>query len=178
MIYLSLGTNIGDRLQNLLNAVLLCEQKGIRLRVVSSVYETEPWGFESETSFYNMVIACEFDREAIDLLELTQTIELEIGRKPKTLEGYESRIIDIDILFVDEKVINMANLQIPHEKMCDRKFVLLPLNELNPLFIHPLRKISVNELLEICKDDSQINLVVTNIDFSKKIRRIGGQRKK
>ncbi len=178
MIYLSLGTNIGDRLQNLVNAIVLCEQKGIRLRAVSSVYETEPWGFESENSFYNMVVACDFDGEAINLLEITQTIEVEIGRKPKTSVGYESRIIDIDILFVDEKVIHMANLHIPHEKMCERKFVLLPLNELNPLFIHPLRRISVNDLLEMCEDDSQINLVVTNIDFSKKIQRIGGQTKK
>jgi len=171
MVYLSLGTNVGERLNNLMNAVLCCEKNGIRFVDASSVYETEPWGFQASMNFYNMVIACEFDGGESELLSITQKIENEMGRAPKTTEGYESRIIDIDILFVDEKVINMGNLQIPHEKMCDRKFVLLPMSELNPLFIHPLRELTVFELLQNSKDDGPINLVVTNIDFSKKIGR-------
>lgn len=178
MTYLSLGTNMGDRLQNLAEAVLRLEDRGMKLEGVSSVYETEPWGFRASTNFYNAVIAIEYNGLPEELLKVTQEIEEEMGRKLKTSGSYESRIIDLDILFVDEKVINNANLQIPHEKMSGRKFVLAPLNELNPLFIHPLHGMAVQEMFQNCKDDGEINLAVTNIDFSKKIRTIGGQRKK
>ena len=178
MIYLSVGTNIGDRLQNLMNAYLLCEQKGLTIVEVSSVYETEPWGFQASMHFYNMVWGCHFDGNPDELLTLTQQIEHEIGRKSKTSEVYESRIIDLDILFIDKKVINNVNLCVPHKKMEERKFVLLPLNELNPLFIHPLSGLTVKELIQKCKDESEINLAVTNIDFVKKIRSVGGQTKK
>lgn len=178
MTYLSLGTNIGDRLENLVDAILLLEQKGVGLVSVSSVYETEPWGFEAEQNFYNIVIGVKHNVSPEKLLEITQGIESEMGRAPKTGEGYESRIIDLDILFVDEKVINNPKLRIPHEKMNERKFVLTPLNELNPLLIHPLRGITIQELLQNCNDNSEMNLAVTNIDFSKKIRSVDGQRKK
>jgi len=178
MTYLSLGTNIGDRLQNLVDAILLLERKGANLISVSSVYETEPWGFEAAMNFYNIVIEVEYNGSPEELLEITQGIELEMGRVSKTAQGYESRIIDLDILFVDEKVINNVKLRIPHEKMSERNFVLAPLNEVNPLFIHPLSGMSVREMLQKCKDDSEMNLTVTNIDFLKKIRRNGGQRKK
>lgn len=174
MIYISLGTNLGNRLENLVEAVRACMQGGMRLIEVSSVYESEAWGFQASTSFYNCVAVFESDKSPDEILSLTQEIELKLGRTAKTLAGYESRIIDLDLLFIDEKVINKANLKIPHEKMADRKFVLLPLNELNPLFIHPLQRISVNKLLQKCNDESEINLVVTNIDFAKKIARVDG----
>ena len=168
-IYLGLGTNLGNRLDNLVSVFHMLEQNNLKIRDHSSVYETTPWGFESATNFYNMVVEVESSLEPSELVNLTQKIERELGRIKQNSEGYESRIIDIDILFVDTKVINTDELKIPHIFLQERKFVLIPMNELNPLFINVLTNQTMEWHLSNCKDSNEVHLAVTNIDFAKKL---------
>lgn len=144
----------------------------------SSVYETPAWGFQSDIPFFNSVVEVETALEPIELLKVTQGIELEMGRMKTPGMGYESRIIDIDILFIDKKVINIPELHVPHRLMNERKFALVPMAELNALKTNPLTGLSVEEHLQNCDDPSEISLVVTNIDFAKKIEQAAGQKKK
>lgn len=167
--YLGLGTNMGNRTENLVSAIHLLEENGLKVLKHSSVYETSAWGFESETPFYNMVVQVSSEIEPFELLRLTQKIEKQVGRTEKTLEGYQSRIIDIDILFIDAKVINTDELRVPHKFFESRKFVLVPMNELNPLFINVLTNQTMEWHLLNCTDSGEAGLAVTNIDFAKKL---------
>ena len=177
-VYLGLGTNLGERLTNLLEAVGALSTSGVEIKAYSSVYETPPWGFESDDPFYNMVVKAETDLSPHELLKCIQQLEKTLGREKKSLNGYESRIIDIDILFFDTKVINTDELKIPHAFFHQRLFVLLPLQELNPLFINELTGFTVQEHINNCKDNSEIKKVVTNIEFAKKIQDAYGLKKK
>ena len=168
-VYLGLGTNMGDRIGNLVSAIHLLEADGLKVLAFSSVYETAPWGFEAETPFYNMVVEVDCGIEPGELLQVTREIEKKAGRTKKKVETYESRIIDIDILFVDTKVINTDELQVPHKFFDRRKFVLVPMNELNPLFINALTNRTIEWHLENCPDSGEVFPAVTNIDFAKKL---------
>lgn len=129
-VYLGLGSNLGDRERNLLEAIrLIVEQVGEVTRQ-SSFIETEPWGFQSDNSFLNAVVLCETDKTPREVLQLTQRIERSMGRRSKTTSGYSDRPIDIDILLYDELTVSEPDLKIPHPLMCERDFVMIPLSEI------------------------------------------------
>ena len=139
-LYLSLGSNIGDRKKNITDATLLCSALIGTLQTLSSFYETEPWGFSSPNKFINAVICLETDKSPEQCLALAKGIEREMGRQPSGKEGYEDRIIDIDILFYDDLVIQTEELTIPHPHIGERDFVLMPLVEIAPELIKKIKE--------------------------------------
>ena len=132
MIYLSLGSNLGDKEGNILRAYTLIEQRIGHIARKSSLHRTKPWGFDSSNDFLNSVIAIETSLTPRELLTETQRIEKEIGRTAKTsADGtYQDRLIDIDILIYNDLIIDEPDLQIPHPLMNQRDFVLKPLKEI------------------------------------------------
>ena len=130
-IYLGLGSNLGNRKENLAYAIRLIGERVGKVLRVSSVIETEPWGFESENTFVNAVILCETDLTPRQQLGSTQKIEREMGRQKKSTDGgYSDRCIDIDILLYDDLRVDEPDLQIPHPLMLKRDFVMIPLREI------------------------------------------------
>ena len=134
-VFLGLGSNLGDREDNIQKAIsLIGERVGTVLRQ-SSLIETEPWGFESENKFLNGVILCETQLTPRQLLKVTKKIERDLGRKKKSASShfshlYKDRPIDIDILLYDDLTIDEPDLKIPHPLMQQRDFVMIPLNEI------------------------------------------------
>ena len=132
-LYLSLGTNLGDRQSNLDTALTLIGQRVGTVQDKSSVIETEPWGFESPNRFMNMAIKVDTTLQPLEVLHTTQEIERKMGRKHKTLNGeYKDRLIDIDILLYDNLVMSNPELTIPHPRMYERVFVMEPLLQIAP----------------------------------------------
>jgi 2-amino-4-hydroxy-6-hydroxymethyldihydropteridine diphosphokinase len=147
MLYLSLGTNLGDRNLNLRKALsLIAERIGV-LSAVSSVYETKAWGFESTNDFLNMAARVETQLSSQEILEETQRIEKEIGRTEKTQRAYQDRLIDIDLILLDDRIEQSENLELPHPFFHLRPFVLEPLIEIDPELRHPILQKTVKELL-------------------------------
>lgn len=144
VVFIALGSNLGDRQANLQAAILAMVPKVIPLDC-SPVYETPPWGYLDQPKFLNQVIKAETDLSPTDLLIYLKAIEVEIGRQ-ETFR-YGPRIIDLDILFYDDKIIDSHPLRIPHPRMESRDFVLLPLADLAADMQHPVHGISVAELL-------------------------------
>jgi 2-amino-4-hydroxy-6-hydroxymethyldihydropteridine diphosphokinase len=132
-LYLSLGTNLGNRRSNLDTALdLIAREVGI-IKARSSVIETEPWGFDSPNSFLNMAILVQTDLKPLEVLDRTQRIEKDMGRTSKTgADGYHDRIIDIDILLYDDLTMDTPRLTIPHPRMYQRRFVMEPLAQIAP----------------------------------------------
>ena len=129
-LFLGLGSNLGDRAENIRKAVLLIQERVGEVVRQSSLIETEPWGFESDHCFLNGVILCETTLTPRQVLRATQKIERELGRKSKTTSSYVDRPIDIDILLYDDLTVNEPDLKIPHPLMHERDFVMIPLNEI------------------------------------------------
>ncbi|GHT77143.1 2-amino-4-hydroxy-6-hydroxymethyldihydropteridine diphosphokinase [Bacteroidia bacterium] len=129
-VYLALGTNLGDKNVNLLIAIAKIAEKIGIFSAVSSVYETEAWGYSSENTFLNMVVKVETTLQPLELLEVTQAIEKKIGRTEKTKTTYQDRIIDIDILLYDDLKYQSEKLTIPHPHYRERPFVWEPLQEI------------------------------------------------
>ena len=134
-IYLATGSNLANRVANL-RAVEAQLAPGVRILRASAVYETAPWGYTDQQPFLNQVLEAETDLDPQALHALTRRAELEIGRVPSFLNG--PRVIDIDILFYGEEVIDLPELQIPHPRMRGRWFVLRPLADLFPERVHPI----------------------------------------
>jgi deoxyguanosine kinase len=156
--WIILGTNVGEKLQNLKNALKLITSTNIKISQMSSIYESTSWGYIDE-NYYNQVVEIETDLPPEDLLNLLLKIEKKMGRKRTGLKFYESRIIDLDILFYENVIIESESLIIPHPRICERKFVLLPLNELMPSYIHPILKLKISKLLEITGDTLKVEKV-------------------
>ena len=154
-IYLGIGTNLGNREENIIEAVDLIEKYIGSVIQSSSIYETEPWGFKSEYLFLNMVVRVETRLSPEILLRKILMIEELMGRV-RDGGGYKSRVIDIDILLYDTLVIDNKILQIPHHRMTERRFVLVPLCEIADDLIHPVMGKSIRELLEECRDESKV----------------------
>jgi 2-amino-4-hydroxy-6-hydroxymethyldihydropteridine diphosphokinase len=144
-IYLSLGSNSGDRLENLARARDHLVAAGIRILRASSVYETAPRDVPGQPWFLNQVIEAESTLLPRQLLSRLQKIERDMGRKRTVAKG--PRIIDLDIVFFGESVVSMPDLEIPHPRMMERRFVLEPLAELAPEVRHPVLNRSVREML-------------------------------
>ncbi len=156
--YLSLGSNIGDRYGYLQRAIVEISEIG-KIIKISSIYETSPVGVKDPQDMYlNMVISVSSEIYPDDMLEILKRIEKKIGRDI-TDSHLKPRKIDIDILFCDEMIINKDNLVIPHKEVEKRKFVLIPLSEIDPELINPLSGNSVKEMLKHCKDNGYVRLV-------------------
>jgi len=155
--YLSMGSNLGDRLRYLKKAIeKIGESKRISVINISSIYETEPVGNENQPRFLNLVIEVQTSLDPLPLLERLLAIEKEMGRKREDRWG--PRNIDIDILIYDDLVMESDQLTIPHPRMHQRKFVLVPLAEIAPQTLHPLLKKNVKEIKESCDDNSEVNV--------------------
>ena len=141
--YLSLGSNLGHREANIASVLKTLGQE-TRILKVSSLYETEPVGYKDQPWFLNLVCSVETDLSPRALLELAKTIEKNLGRKPTLRFG--PRLIDIDILFYDGLVLDSPDLVIPHPRLAERAFVLVPLKEIAPNLVHPLLEATIEEL--------------------------------
>ena len=132
-LYLSLGSNLGDREDMLRRAITLIEERVGAVQRVSSFIETEPWGFKSEHPFLNAAVMVLTTLSPIECLDRTQQIERELGRKKKSKGGkYHDRPIDIDLLLYGDQIISTPRLTIPHPHMFERDFVMIPLREILP----------------------------------------------
>jgi len=149
---LLLGGNIGDRKALIIKANKLITDSCGMLKNQSKLHESEAWGFKSEHNFLNQAIIINTHLSATDLFKLTQSIETKLGRKQKTSTEYESRPIDIDILFYNSDIINSEELIIPHPRLHLRMFTLLCLMDIIPSFIHPKLEKSISELQQECTD--------------------------
>jgi len=147
MIFLGLGSNLGDRRRNIESALALIAEKVGTIRALSGCHETQPWGYDSKEYFLNMAIEVETELNPEELLTVTQAIERELGRYQKTVNGkYRDREIDIDILLYDDLILQSPALTIPHPLMHQRPFVLQPLAEIAPHLIHPVFKRTISDL--------------------------------
>ncbi|MGZ5191120.1 MAG: 2-amino-4-hydroxy-6-hydroxymethyldihydropteridine diphosphokinase [Flavisolibacter sp.] len=153
--YLIIGGNMGNRLLILAQARESIGDACGKIIIQSSVYETAAWGKEDQEAFLNQVILIETQLSSPDLLQSILKIEEKLGRK--RLMKYGPRIIDIDILFFNDDVINIEGLKVPHPQMQNRRFVLLPLNEIAPHIFHPILKKNVSQLLADCPDTLAVN---------------------
>jgi len=158
LVLLGLGSNMGDRLSYLSYALKELDTVAGRVTAKSSVWETEPWGFEAEEQFLNMAVELTTVLDPDTMLGVIKTMETRLGRTRTKGPGYRSRVIDIDILLWGDSVISGPGLQIPHPRISDRRFVLVPLCEIAPYTIHPVRGRSLIELLGECDDRSEVRL--------------------
>ncbi|MDH5368271.1 MAG: 2-amino-4-hydroxy-6-hydroxymethyldihydropteridine diphosphokinase [Cyclobacteriaceae bacterium] len=149
-IFLLLGSNLGDKLSHLSQAISKIEEQIGKVEKVSSIYETAAWGKTNQPSFYNQVIKISTSLKPLQILKIVLQIEYEIGRK--RFEKWGARIIDIDLLYYQNEVFTNQELTIPHPQIQNRKFTLIPLCEIAQEFIHPTLKVTQQQLLEQCDD--------------------------
>ena len=137
-VYFGLGTNLGDKEQNLRLAVQHIEERIGKVVSLSAFYATAPWGFASDNAFLNAVICVETSLPPLEILSVTQSIEKEMGRTHKSVNGvYSDRVIDIDLLLYGDLVLDTPVLRLPHPLMQERRFVMEPLAEIAPDVMHP-----------------------------------------
>ena len=147
MVYLGLGTNLGDKEQNLRMSIKKIEERIGNVVSLSAFYATAPWGFSSENSFLNAAVCVETTLLPLQVLEETQRIERELGRTEKSVNGlYADRLIDIDLLLYDDRVMDAEGLILPHPLMTERRFVMEPLSEIAPDEVHPVLHKTMKEL--------------------------------
>ena len=152
-----LGSNLGDRICLIEEAIRLIEDKVGDVVGTSSFYNTAPWGTEHPLPYVNVALCVNTQHSPEKVLETILAIEKSLGR---TRNGDQNapRSIDIDIIFYDDLIINQENLIIPHPRMHLRRFVLVPLNEIEPTYIHPVLGLTVKELLDACTDKLSVSL--------------------
>ena len=155
-VYIQLGSNLGDREGYLKQSqAMLIDEIGLIIKK-SSIYESSPWGVENQGSFLNQVLLLETDVKPFDLLDIILNIEKEMGRV--RIEKWGERIIDIDILFYNDEIIETNNLCIPHPYISKRRFVLSPLDEIAKNYIHPILHKTINKLLLECLDEEKVSV--------------------
>jgi 2-amino-4-hydroxy-6-hydroxymethyldihydropteridine diphosphokinase len=154
-IYLCIGGNLGEREANLEEAIDFIGFNFGDVVGVSSIYESEPWGMSDVPNFLNQVVHIQSELTDKELLLEIADLEEFFGRE-RSSQGYVSREMDIDVLFIDEEVISTEALQVPHPRLSERRFVLEPLAEIAPEFIHPELKQSVEVLLKACSDKGKV----------------------
>jgi len=157
-LFLLLGGNIGNKSAIFKEAKNKLQEKLGKIVKKSSIYETEPWGFKAKDNFWNQSLIIETLLSPKEVLKITKETETELGRI-RGEKRYTSRTIDIDILFYGNLIINEPNLEIPHPRMINRRFVLVPLSEITSDMIHPVFKKTIKELLEECTDTLEVNKI-------------------
>jgi len=157
-LFLLLGGNIGNKSAIFKEAQKKLQEKLGKIVNKSSIYETEPWGFKAKDNFWNQALIIETVLSPKEVLKITKETETELGRI-RGEKRYTSRTIDIDILFYGNLIINEPNLEIPHPRMINRRFVLVPLSEITSDIIHPVFKKTIKELLEECTDTLEVNKI-------------------
>jgi len=164
--YISAGSNIGDRIGYLQQAnILLKDTPGVEVSAISSIYETEPVGYKDQEWFANAVLKIETDLSPSDLLAERLRIESKLGRERKDEERWGPRTLDLDILFYDSEVVSEDDLRIPHPRMHERAYALVPMLELDPDFIHPIIGKTVLEIHNELEEPEEVYLYGTRIDF-------------
>jgi 2-amino-4-hydroxy-6-hydroxymethyldihydropteridine diphosphokinase len=156
-VYLSLGSNLGDRAAHIEQALARLAEEGVRIVKRSSFYETEPVEFLPQGWFLNIAVEAETELTPRQLLGVIRQIERELGRKRTVRAG--PRTIDIDILLFGTSIVNATDLEIPHPRMTERRFVLVPMAEIAPTLRHPALRLTMSELLAATKDRSQVRRV-------------------
>ena len=150
--FLSLGSNVGQKIDNLAKAVHFMEQEGVKILAASDLYETQPVDISSQPWFLNQVLEIESEKDPESLLNVVKAIEQRMGR---TLSrSKEPRIIDIDILLAEEMIFKTKTLEIPHPRLAERNFVLIPLKEIAPDAVHPVLNLTVEDLWRKSSDRS------------------------
>lgn len=154
-VFIAIGSNLFDRKKNIEEAISNLKKEGIEIVAISSIIETEPYGFTDQPKFLNCVVKAKTTKTPRELLKTLLSIELKLGRIREKRWG--PRTIDLDILFYDDLIIDEEDLKIPHYDIQNRLFVLKPLSEIAGDFIHPVFKVSINELLNnlIRKEDHE-----------------------
>lgn len=166
IVYLSLGSNKGDRIGYVQQAAsLLGASESISVIRTSAFYETEPWNMSSDTWFVNAVVEIKTKLSAQELLQTCKRIEAQLGRKSSDSQNYEDRTIDIDILFYDKEIINEENLVIPHKYVHLRAFTLVPMLELAPDLIHPVLHKSIIDLHSDLENPEMVFLYGTRVEI-------------
>lgn len=171
-VILSIGSNQGSRLENIKQCIGLIHQEIGTVIQVSRVYETAAWGFDSD-AFYNCSLVLHTSHEAEKVLSKALEVEHKLGRIRQNANGYQSRIIDIDMIAFDEGIIDTETLTVPHPLMQDRKFVLLPFQDLEINWTHPVLNKTISELIESCPDEGVCEAVANlesplqNVSFEK-----------
>jgi 2-amino-4-hydroxy-6-hydroxymethyldihydropteridine diphosphokinase len=154
-VALGIGSNLGDRSANIDKALGEIELQIGRILLSSSVYETEPWGFETDDLFLNMALIAATELTPAELIRKIRSIEARLGRN-RDCRKYSSRIVDIDILLYEDLIVDEDDLKIPHPLMHERLFVLAPLSEIAPQMLHPVLDKTVASLLASCTDTCNI----------------------
>ncbi|MBS1682779.1 MAG: 2-amino-4-hydroxy-6-hydroxymethyldihydropteridine diphosphokinase [Bacteroidetes bacterium] len=155
-VFISIGSNLGNRKAHLNQCRKLIDQYVCRIIKTSSIYETRAWGKTDQPDFLNQVIQVECSVPAVDLLEKILSIEMDMGRLRK--EKWGARVIDIDIIYFGDEIIASNQLIIPHPRMHERNFVLIPLAEISPDFVHPLLKKSNEQLA--CESSDRLSVKI------------------
>jgi len=153
-VYLSLGSNVGNRVKNLRAAIAALRKADIDVTQISSIYETEPVDYLDQPWFLNIAVEAKTELNAADLLHALRTITMQLGNNKAIAKG--PRLIDIDILLFGEAILDTPQLQIPHPRMHLRRFVLQPLAEIAPNARHPVTSLKVQEMLERTTDKSAV----------------------
>lgn len=162
-VILLLGSNLGNRATNLSCAISELNNRFEKVLRLSSVYESEAWGFDSNNHFLNQVVVIQTDKKPNEVLDVVLGIETQLGRiRDKKSTAYESRIIDIDILFIGSLTMKTNELVIPHPQLHNRRFTLVALEELDKDFIHPIYQKSVSQLLLKCKDNLWVKKYISD----------------
>jgi 2-amino-4-hydroxy-6-hydroxymethyldihydropteridine diphosphokinase len=157
-VYLSLGSNIGDRAGNIARAVLALASHGVRVTRESSLYETEPVDFREQDWFLNCVVEAETDLTPGEVMDALLRIERALGRQRLAPKG--PRLIDMDIVLFGSSIVRTPELEVPHPRMAQRRFVLVPFNEIAPGAWHPVLKKTIAELLAEVPDPSEVRLFI------------------
>jgi 2-amino-4-hydroxy-6-hydroxymethyldihydropteridine diphosphokinase len=156
--WLSLGSNLGKREQNLLAAIRFLESEGMKLKAASAVYLSGAWGFDSRNDFLNMVVIMDTEADLHTIHHLTEKAETAGGRTRGATDTYQDRTIDVDILFFNNQVTDTPHLTIPHPRIGERRFILGPLAEVSPELIHPVTGKTIKKMLDECMDHGKVLL--------------------
>lgn len=162
---INIGSNLGDRRGNLRYAIREIERRFECKALRSSVYETKSWGYLSDNPFFNIGIEIDVDCDYGKMLGVFKEIELGIGCEThRDSNGeYVDRLLDIDIIYIGDEVVNTENLKVPHPRMQDRDFVLLPVEELAPKWVHPLLHRTATEMLSDLRKTAEISIIKTKL---------------
>ena len=154
--YLLLGGNLGNVPHTFKEAIHLLNKVGLPVHRASKLYQSEPWGFDSSSVFYNQALEVKTERTAYQLLQTVLQVEEQLGRQRSDVDGYESRIIDIDILLFGNDIISSQRLTVPHPRLTERNFALMPLAEIAPDYVHPKNHQTISELLQQSPDPLRV----------------------